>query len=181
MRTQARDWRTIDERLTRWMAAHGVLLLRLSLGIVFLWFGALKLIPGVSPAENLATETISLLSGGLVPHAVIPYGLGVWECLIGLGLMSGVWLRVVLLLLALQMAGTFTPLVLFPEACFTRAPLVPTLEGQYIIKNLVLVAAALVIGATVRGGRLQAEPGGESDGAPGRDHGVAPARDLPSG
>src|ERR1043165_662037 len=151
MRTLPHDVRRIDERITRWMAAHGVLLLRLSLGIIFLWFGALKLIPGLSPAEGLATRTISLLSGGLVPPTVIPYGLGIWECLIGLGLLSGIWLRAVLLLLALQMAGTFTPLVLFPGECFTRAPFVPTLEGQYIIKNLVLVAAALVIGATVRG------------------------------
>ena len=150
----------VDERITRWMAAHGVVLLRLSLGIVFLWFGALKLIPGVSPAEELATRTIGLLSGGAVSPTVIPYGLGIWECLIGVGLLSGVWLRAVLLLLALQMAGTFTPLVLFPHECFTRAPLVPTLEGQYIIKNLVLAAAALVIGATVRGGRLRAEPSG---------------------
>jgi hypothetical protein len=70
----------------------------------------------------------------------------------------GRWMRVILLLLALQMAGTVTPLVLFPGETFTIFPLVPTLEGQYIIKNVVLVCAALVLGATVRGGRLTAEP-----------------------
>lgn len=147
-----------DERITRWLAANGVLLLRVSLGIVFLWFGALKFFPGLSPAEGLATRTISLLSGGLVPPAWIPVGLGGWECLIGLGLVIGVWMRATLLLLGLQMAGTFTPLAFFPDECFASAPFVPTLEGQYIIKNLVLIAAALVIGATVRGGHLQAEP-----------------------
>lgn len=147
-----------DIRLTRWMARHAVLGLRLSLGIIFLWFGALKLVPGMSPAEGLAASTIGLLSGGLVPAAWIPPGLGVWECLIGLGLISGVWMRATLLLLALQMAGTFTPLVLFPGDCFTRVPFAPTLEGQYIIKNLVLIAAAIAIGATVRGGRLESEP-----------------------
>lgn len=150
--------RPADERITRWMAANGVLLLRLSLGIVFLWFGALKFIPGLSPAEGLATRTITILSGGLISPDWIPYGLGAWECVIGLGLIIGVWMRATLLLLALQMAGTFTPLALFPDQCFTHVPFVPTLEGQYIIKNLVLIAASLVIGATVRGGRIQAEP-----------------------
>lgn len=148
----------IDVRVTGWMARHAVLLLRVSLGIVFLWFGSLKLVPGLSPAEGLATRTIEILSFGSIPTAVIPPALGVWECLIGLGLLSGVWMRATLLLLALQMAGTFTPLLLFPRECFTHPPLVPTLEGQYIIKNLVLIAAAIAIGATVRGGTLRSEP-----------------------
>jgi hypothetical protein len=64
----------------------------------------------------------------------------------------------VLLVLAIQMLGTMTPLLLFPTEAFERFPLVPTLEGQYIIKNLVLIGAAMVIGATVRGGRLVADP-----------------------
>ena len=104
-----------DKRITRWLAANGVLFLRLSLGIVFVWFGALKLFPGLSPAEGLATRTISLLSGGLAPPTWIPFGLGAWECLIGLGLVIGIWMRATLLLLGLQMAGTFTPLALFPN------------------------------------------------------------------
>ncbi len=62
-----------------------------------------------------------------------------------------------LLLLALQMAGTITPLFLFPDETFSRFPIAPTLEGQYIIKNIVLIGAAMVIGATVRGGRLVPE------------------------
>jgi len=147
----------LDRRFTSALARHAVLALRLSLGTVFLWFGALKLIPGLSPAEGLATRTISLLSGGLIPTAWIPFGLGIWECLIGLGLLSGVWLRAILLLLGAQMAGTFAPLVMFPLECFTMPPVAPTLEGQYIIKNLVLIAAAIAIGATVRGGRVVAE------------------------
>jgi len=148
----------IDIRLTRWMAGHAVLGLRISLGIIFLWFGALKLVPGFSPAEELATKTIGLLSGGMIPLHVIPPGLGLWECLIGIGLLSGIWMRATLLLLALQMLGTFTPLVLFPRECFTHIPFAPTLEGQYIIKNLVLIAAGIAIGSTVRGGRVESEP-----------------------
>ncbi len=150
----------LDIRLTRWLASHAVLALRISLGTIFLWFGALKLIPGFSPAEQLATKTIELLSMGLIPSQMIPPGLGIWECLIGIGLISGWWMRAVLLLLALQMAGTFTPLVLFPSECFTHIPFAPTLEGQYIIKNLVLIAAGMTIGSTVRGGRVEAEPVG---------------------
>jgi uncharacterized membrane protein YphA (DoxX/SURF4 family) len=84
--------------------------------------------------------------------------LAAWECLIGLGLMSGKFLRITIFLLLLQMLGTVTPLVLFPSEVFTRFPYAPTLEGQYIIKNIVLISAALVIGATVRGGRMVAEP-----------------------
>lgn len=150
-------FRSFDQTATRWLADHAVLLLRLSLGIVFLWFGVLKFIPGSSPAEGLAIKTISILSGGLLPETWIPFGLATWECLIGIGLLSGVWMRATLLLLLAQMCGTFTPLVLFSGECFT-APFVPTLEGQYIIKNLVLVAAGLAIGATVRGGKIHPEP-----------------------
>ena len=78
-----------------------------------------------------------------------------WEVLIGLGLLTGKLLRITLLTLFLQMAGTMLPLVLFPDETFRAFPYAPTLEGQYIIKNLVLIAAAIVVGATVRGGRIK--------------------------
>jgi uncharacterized membrane protein YphA (DoxX/SURF4 family) len=140
------------------MARHGVPLLRISLGIVFLWFGALKFIPGLSSAQDLAARTIERLSGGLVGPSVSVPVLAAWECLIGLGLLSGAFLRAVLLMLAVQMLGTLTPLVLFPGEVFTHVPYAPTLEGQYIIKNAVLISAASVLGATVRGGGLVADP-----------------------
>lgn len=73
-----------------------------------------------------------------------------------MGLLFGAYLRATLFLLWLQMLGTITPLFLFPAECFTKFPYAPTLEGQYIIKNVVLISAGLVIGATVRGGRLEA-------------------------
>lgn len=148
----------IDRRITNWMADHGLTLLRLALGIVFLWFGALKLVPGTSPAEMLAGQTIERLTGGLVPSATALPILAVWEVAIGVGLLIGRWMRVTLLLLFVQMLGTITPLVLFPTETFNHFPWAPTLEGQYIIKNVVLVSAAIVLGATVRGGELTAEP-----------------------
>jgi len=141
------------------MAKHGLLLLRLSLAIVFLWFGALKFLPGGSPAEDLATRTISVLTGGRIAPNLALVVLAVWECLIGLGLLTGRFLRATLLLLFVQMLGTLTPLVLFPMEVFARFPLVPSLEGQYIIKNLVLISAGVVLGATVRGGQLEPDPG----------------------
>jgi uncharacterized membrane protein YphA (DoxX/SURF4 family) len=147
----------VDARITNWMARYGMPLLRISLGIVFLWFGALKFFHGLSPAQDLAARTIETLSFGIVhPSLSIPL-LAAWECLIGLGLLFGVFMRVTLLLLAVQMAGTLTPLVLFPAEVFTRIPYAPTLEGQYIIKNAVLISAAIVLGATVRGGGLVAQ------------------------
>jgi uncharacterized membrane protein YphA (DoxX/SURF4 family) len=148
----------IDRRITAWMAAHGLVLLRLALGLVFLWFGALKLVPDLSPAERLAGLTLERLSLGLIPpDAGVPV-LGLWECAIGIGLLTGMWMRLTLMLLYLQMLGTLTPLVLFPGDTFTSFPFVPTLEGQYIIKNAVLIAGGIVLGGTVRGGQLSPEP-----------------------
>ncbi len=148
----------IDFQITTWMARNGVLFLRLSVGFLFLWYGILKFFPSVSSAENIATTTIEQLSFGIVNGRFAMILLAVWETMIGLGLMSGKFLRETLLLLFLQMIGTLAPLVLLPDITFTIFPIVPTLEGQYIIKNLVLISAGIAIGATVRGGRLVAEP-----------------------
>lgn len=148
----------IDRRITTWMARYGILLLRISLGLVFFWFGALKFFPDLSPAQDLATRTIDVLTFGLISPTVSINVLAAWECLIGLGLIFGLFMRVTLLLLFVQMVGTILPVFFFPAEVFTRIPYAPTLEGQYIIKNLVLISAGLVLGATVRGGWLSSEP-----------------------
>ena len=148
----------LDRGITIWMARHGVRLLRVSLGIVFFWFGVLKFFPGLSPATELATRTIAVLTFGAVPAGVAINVLAAWETLIGLGMIFGFAMRATIALLLVQMLGTITPIFLFPELVFTRVPYAPTLEGQYIIKNIVLVSAALVVGATVRGGGLVASP-----------------------
>lgn len=157
MNALAKRLQGLDAALTEWMAAKGVFLLRVSLGVVFLWFGALKFFPDMSPAQDLATQTIGVLTFGAIPPDVSIVVLAAWECLIGLGLIFGAFLRVTLLLLWVQMLGTVTPIFLFPGEVFHRIPYAPTLEGQYIIKNVVLVCAGLVIGATVRGGGLVAK------------------------
>ena len=151
-------YRRVDYAITVWMARNGVRLLRISLGVVFFWFGILKFFPGLSPATELATRTIDVLTFGALSPSIAIDILAAWETLIGLGLITGVAMRATLALLFVQMLGTITPIFLFPELVFTRVPYAPTLEGQYIIKNLVLISAAIVIGATVRGGGLVASP-----------------------
>lgn len=157
----------LDRSITSLLARYGVTVVRLALGLVFLWFGALKFFPDLSPAQELAGRTIERLSFGTVGPGVSVPVLAAFECLIGLGLLSGRFLRATLLLLAVQMLGTVTPLLLFPTDVFTRFPYAPTLEGQYIIKNVVLIGAGMVVGATVRGGRLVPE--------------VEPTRGAPAG
>ena len=122
-------------------------------GVVFLWFGALKFFPGVSPAEGLVRHTVYFVD----PDLFIPV-LATRESFIGIGLICGRLLRVTLLLLFLQMPGTALPLVILPDVVWTTFPYGLTLEGQYIVKNLVLIGAGLVLGGTVRGGRMSAEP-----------------------
>jgi uncharacterized membrane protein YphA (DoxX/SURF4 family) len=140
----------VDRRITAWMSKYGLLLLRLSIGIVFFWFGILKFFPGLSPAQDLAFRTIDLLSFGLIPGSLSIHILATWEVVIGIGLLTGIYMRITLFLLFLQMIGTMSPVFLFPAEVFTKIAYAPTLEGQYIIKNLVIISAGIVLGATVR-------------------------------
>jgi uncharacterized membrane protein YphA (DoxX/SURF4 family) len=148
----------LDVRITSTLARIAVPTLRIALGVVFLWFGVLKFFPNLSPAETLVGRTIEQLTFGVIrPDVSLPV-LAAWESVIGIGLILGRGLRGILFLLAVQMLGTFTPLLLFPQETFSTFPIAPTLEGQYIIKNIVLIGAAMVVGATVRGGGLSPEP-----------------------
>lgn len=115
--------------------------LRISLGVIFIWFGLLKVF-GDSPANDLITKTVYWFN----PDVFIPI-LGIWEAAIGVCLLVPFFNRLGLFLLALQMPGTFLPLILLPEVCFISFPFNLTLEGQYIVKNLVLIGAAIVVGA----------------------------------
>jgi hypothetical protein len=138
----------------QWLARYSIDLTRISLGIVFLWFGMIKFFPGISPMETLATKTIYVLTLDLVPPVVSRPLLAALETIIGLGLLSRKFLRLTLGLLLFQMMGTLTPIFLFPHEIFLRAPFLPALEGHYIIKNIVFIAAGLVVAATTRGGGL---------------------------
>lgn len=124
--------------LRRW----GVPALRISLATVFIWFGALKIL-GVSPVADLVASTVYWVD----PDWLVP-ALGVVEVLVGLGLALNRWIRAVLLILAVQMAGTFLVFLVLPDLTFQDGnPLKLTVEGEFILKNLVLLAAAMVVGA----------------------------------
>ena len=139
----------MDRSISTFMRRWGILALRVSLGIIFIWFGALKPL-GLSPAEPLVIATV-----GWLPLFDAPLWvniIGWWEVAIGLTFLFRRTIRVAIALLALQMAGTFMPLILLPEVTFQAGhlPYGPTMEGQYIIKNLLILSAALVVGGTVR-------------------------------
>ncbi len=155
MTTQSlrKQFDAIDIQITRWMAQHGITLLRISMGVVFFWFGALKLVPGLSPAEPLIRASITFF-----PMNIFLPILAIWEMAIGLGFVTGKLMRLTILLLFLQMPGTVSPVFLRPDLVWTNFPFALTLEGQYIVKNMVLISAALVVGATVRGGGLVSDP-----------------------
>jgi len=147
-----------EARIVAWKARNGMNILRICLGIIFIWFGVLKFFPGLSSAEEIAGRTILKLTFGLIKPSFSMPALAIWECIIGIGLITKAWLRLILILLYLQMAGTFLPLIFFPHETFQHSVLVPTLLGQYIIKNFVLISGGILIGATLKGGKLVTKP-----------------------
>jgi len=134
----------IDKLISRNMNTYGIFFLRYSLGAIFIWFGLLKPF-GISPAQELVANTVYWFENkiGFVKF------LGWWEVAIGLTMCYKPLIRISIFLLFIQMPGTFLPLVLLPEVCFTDFPFGLTLEGQYIIKNLIIISSALVIGGTL--------------------------------
>src|SRR5437762_4767424 len=88
----------LDQAIIQWIARHGTGLLRTTLGIVFLWFGALKFFPGASPAEDVAMRSMYVMTGGVIPSHLAIMLLATWECLIGLGLIANRFMRKTLLL-----------------------------------------------------------------------------------
>ncbi len=143
--------RTVHGVLVR----QGITALRVTVGVVFLGFGVLKFFPGVSPAEGLAIKTIDLLSFGVLPWRVGIIAIASLECFIGICLLANRWMRLAVWLLAAQLVGVLAPIVLLTGRLFSGPHHAPTLEGQYVLKDIILVAAGMVIAAgTFRGGRL---------------------------
>ena len=116
-----------------------------SIGLVYLWFGSLKFFTGVSPAENLAKNTIDHLTAGLLLPEVSILLLAFWETLIGILLICNIWYRFALNLALVHIIFTFSPFLFFPELLWTDAPFGLTLLGQYIVKNIVFLGVLLVL------------------------------------
>lgn len=151
-----RGWQAfarLDERFILFMRANGIRVLRYALAVVFVWFGALK-VAGVTPVKELVASTVYWFD----PDVFVPV-LGAWEIVVGVGLLLRFALRFTLLLFWLQMAGTLLVLVMRPDVAFQAAnPLLLTVEGEFVVKNLVLIAGGIVVGGTVRRVRGEGRP-----------------------
>lgn len=133
----------LEIQITKWLKENSIPFARYSLAIVFIWFGILKPF-NLSPASELVANTVYFFN----PSWFVPF-LGWWEVVIGICLLYKPFIKYGLLLMSIQMIGTFLPLILLPEITFTYFPYAPTLEGQYIIKNLVLIGVAMIIGSHI--------------------------------
>lgn len=119
--------------------------LRLSVGTVYFFFGFLKFFPDLSPAEVIASQTVMRLSFGILDAQMALFLLAIMECTIGICFLFNLFPKWLFLVFMFHQISTFTPLFLYPELCFKFAPFAPMMEGQYILKNLVFVAAGWTI------------------------------------
>ncbi|MEM9075748.1 MAG: hypothetical protein AAGC43_01870 [Bacteroidota bacterium] len=140
------DLRNIDQAIAHRMRKWGIPAVRISFAIIFFWFGILKPF-GLSAATDLLKATVAWLPFGDPETWLVV--IGWWEVVIGITFLFRQTTRIAIALLFLQMLGTFMPLVFLPEVTFQNGNyLLPTLEGQYIIKNVMIISAALVLGGT---------------------------------
>lgn len=148
----------LDAVLMPWLARHSIPFMRISLGFVFLAFGVLKFFSGVSPAEDISEQTMRELTLGIIPADIGRILVAVMETAIGLSLLTGRYLRAGIALLAMAMVGVMSPLILFPGELFSGDYRAPTLLGQYVVKDIVLLAAANIIAVRARGAAIVLVP-----------------------
>ncbi|MGK9149124.1 hypothetical protein KXS11_15940 [Plantibacter flavus] len=131
------------ERLARRIAVPFV---RLALATVMLWFGIPKLIPNGSPAEDIAVDTVAVLTTGMITGDLARILVGSLEVVIGCALLIGRFMPLILAVMLGHMAATFAPLVIFPALTW-HGPMVGSLEGQYILKNIIIIACVMILAA----------------------------------
>lgn len=133
----------VERTATDLMEKYAIPCTRLALAITYIWFGALKL-SGKSPVADLVAKTVYFL-----PKKVVVPLMGIWELAIGFGLLFRVALRPTLILFFLQIAGTFSVLVVRPQEAFQEGnPLLLTKTGEFVLKNLILLAAGVAVAST---------------------------------
>ena len=135
----------MNQFLEKYIYSHRFNFLSISIGIAYGWFGFLKFFPGLSPAEILARETINHLTMGLIPPTISILLLAIWETAIGLLLIMGKMNRVIISFTMLHMLCTFTPFIFFPDQSFNSEFFLLTMVGQYIIKNIIIICALVVL------------------------------------
>lgn len=137
----------LDQWIVRILRTYATTVLRSSLGIVFVWFGLLKVI-GMTPVADLVAKTVYWTP---ISASLIVVGIGWWEICIGIGLLTRRFLRITIFLLLLQQFGTLLVLLLLPHIAFQQGnPLLLSIEGEFVIKNIVLISAGLVVGSLVQ-------------------------------
>ena len=132
----ASPWQQITSRIS---------LMSLSLGLVYLWFGTLKFFPGLSPAEELASQTIAILTFHVFDDRLSLILLAIWEVSLGVLLVLNICRRYSIPVALVHILLTFSPMLLMPEKVFHASPIMLTLTGQYIVKNLVIISVLLVL------------------------------------
>ncbi len=136
--------KNIDIKIIKWLRAAFLPMARIAIFIIFFWFGALKLLD-LSPAGPLADALVTK-TFGVGNFDVLFQILAIFECIIGILFLFPKFTRIVIPLLFIHMAVVCSPLFLVPELTWSK-PFVPTLEGQYIIKNVAIIALAIGIAA----------------------------------
>ena len=159
MKRRVAEYGRLQRVVTGFLARYSVPFLRVSLGLVFLGFGLLKFAPGVSPAEDISARTVDALSLGIVEGRLATVFVAMMETAIGLCLVTGRRIKLGLGLLGMAMVGVLSPLVLFPGDLFDGKYNAPTLVGQYVLKDVVLLAGTLVVLAWELNRSALMEPG----------------------
>ncbi len=142
--------RRVDDQFVSFLIDNVNTMIRTSIGLIYLVFGALKFFPNFSPAEQLAADTINLMTFGWIHGSTALISLAIFECTIGVGLILGFRLKWIVRIALFHMLCTFFPLILIPEVSFTNEPHSLSLVGQYIFKNLIIISALLLIYCTDR-------------------------------
>jgi uncharacterized membrane protein YkgB len=124
---------------------HSIDFLSISIGIIYLWFGALKLFPNLSPAEELAGETLSTLVFHAIDQRILIIALALIEIFIGISLLFRKTYKIVIYLAFTHMLGTLLPIFIFPEISFNKPPFGFSIIGQYIMKNLVIISGLIIV------------------------------------
>lgn len=154
-------------------------MLRLSIGFIFVLFGVPRFFPDPGPAQGIAQDTSDKLFLGLFPDRVNLTLVAIDEVAAGLCVLSGRFVRAAVVLLLFEMVGILSPLILLPGALFGGPHHLPNLLGQYILKDVVLLSAVLVLLGAQRGGRLTPGPAAAALGGTGLMPSMAPAAPAP--
>ena len=136
--------------IDRWLARHSITVLRICMGVVIFVFGFVKYFPGVSPAQDLVLAVNRILTFGLMPDKLSLILFATVESLLGLSLITGWGLRVTIYPLALWALAILSPLVLLTAQLFSGPHHALSLMGQYVFKDIILLASVLVIASRVR-------------------------------